>query len=110
MPDAARRHMSARVELKPGAHLTYNEAHHHGLSGLIEVIHTATVTVERRAVYLSDFSLVQGRVGKLAVDYQVTVGEDGVAELTSKVYGHVTDEIRIRDEEAVDRIVLGMLR
>jgi hypothetical protein len=109
-PDAARHAINARLELKPGAHLTYNETHYHGLSGLIEVIPHVTVTVGRRAVYLSDFALVQGRVGKRDIDYEVRVGEDGVAELTRKVFGHLTDEIRIRDEEAVDPIVLGMLR
>jgi Fe-S cluster assembly scaffold protein SufB len=102
LPDAARHAMKARVELKHGAHLTYTEAHYHGLSGLIEVIPHATVTVGRRAVYLSDFSLVQGRVGKLDIDYEVTVGEDGVAELTSKVYGHLTDKIRIREVVSLD--------
>lgn len=102
IPDAARHAMNAWVELKPGAHLTYTEAHYHGLSGLIEVIPHARVRVGRRAVYLSDFSLVQGRVGKLDIDYEVTVAEDGVAELRSKVYGHVTDAIRIRESVSLD--------
>ncbi|WP_296698986.1 hypothetical protein [Thiocapsa sp. UBA6158] len=51
---------------------------------------------------MSDFSLVHGRVGKLAVDYWVTVADEGVAELTSKVFGHSNDEIRIRENVSLD--------
>jgi Fe-S cluster assembly scaffold protein SufB len=101
-PDAARHAMSARIKILPGAHLTYDEAHYHGTSGMIEVIPQAKVHVGRRACYLSDFSLVQGRVGRLAVDYWVTVEEEGVAELTSKVFGHSNDEIRIRETVSLD--------
>ena len=45
----------------------------------------------------SDFSLVTGRVGMLDVDFDVVVGEDAVAEFTSKVFGHGTDRIRIKE-------------
>lgn len=96
-PDRARHAMDARITLLPGARLTYHEAHYHGPSGGIEVLPTARVQVGGRAHYRADFSLVQGRVGKLAVDYDVIVGEAATAELTSKVYGHLTDEIEIRE-------------
>lgn len=102
VPDVARHAMQARMELMEGAELIYNEAHYHGLSGMIEVIPRAHVTVGKRARYLADFSLVQGRVGKLDIDYSVSVGEDAVAELTSKVYGHETDVIRIREAVSLD--------
>lgn len=94
-PDMARHAMDARITLEPGARLTYNEVHYHGLSGGIEVVPRARVTVGDRAHYRADFSLVQGRVGKLTVDYDVIVGEAATAELTSKVYGHMADEIEI---------------
>lgn len=101
-PDAARHAMTARVRLLPGAQLTYDEAHYHGQSGLIEVIPRAQVEVGRRAFYRADFSLIQGRVGKLDIDYRVTVAEDGLAELTSRVSGHLSDEIRIREVVSLD--------
>jgi len=82
--------------------LAANEAHYHGLSGGIEVIPRAQVAVGPRARYRADFSLIQGRVGKLDIDYTVNVAEDGVAELTSKVYGRVTDTIRIRETVSLD--------
>jgi uncharacterized protein len=96
-PDMARHAMEARVELLPGARLTYSEVHYHGLSGGIEVIPKARVKVGDHARYRADFSLTQGRVGKLVIDYEVEVGAQASTELVSKVYGHDTDEIQIRE-------------
>jgi Fe-S cluster assembly scaffold protein SufB len=101
-PQAARHTMTARIELGTEAQLTSNETHYHGLSGLIEVIPHARIRVGPHARYCADFALVQGRVGKLDIDYAVTVAEGGVAELTSKVYGHVSDKIRIREAVSLD--------
>jgi hypothetical protein len=96
-PDRARHVMDARVTLRPGARLTYNEVHYHGLSGGIEVVPRTRVQVGDRAHFRADFNLVQGNVGKLDVDYDVVVGESASAELTSKVYGHMGDEIAISE-------------
>lgn len=101
-PEVARHAMTATVTLEAGAELTYNEVHYHGLSGAIEVIPQAEVTVGARARYRADFSLVQGRVGRLAIDYLVKVAEDGVAELTSKIYGRENDAIRLREVVSLD--------
>jgi len=95
--ERARHAMNAAVDIRAGAELVYNEAHYHGPSGGIEVLPVATVKVGRRARYLADFSLVQGRVGKLAIDYDVAVEEDGLAELTSRIYGRGDDRIGIRE-------------
>ncbi len=102
IPQVARHAMTATVTIGAGAELIYNEAHYHGLSGGIEVIPRAQVAVGPRARYRADFSLIQGRVGRLDIDYTVNVAEDGVAELTSKVYGRVTDTIRIREAVSLD--------
>jgi hypothetical protein len=102
LPQAARHAMKARVDLGPEADLVSNETHYHGLSGLIEVAPHASVRVGPRARYLADFVLVQGRVGILDIDYAVTVEEHGLAELTSKVYGHLADRIRIREAVSLD--------
>jgi len=98
----ARHAMTATVDIQAGAQLIYNEVHYHGVSGGIEVIPRAQVAVGPRARYVADFTLVQGRVGTLDIDYDVKVAEDGVAELTSKVYGHATDVIRIREAVSLD--------
>ncbi len=101
-PEQARHAMDARIELAPGARLTYNEVHYHGVSGGIEVVPKAQVRVGKRAHYRADFSLVRGTVGRLAVDYDVVVGEDATAELTSKIFGHGADDIRIEERVRLD--------
>ena len=95
--ESARHSMRARVDIAEDASLTYQEAHYHGASGGIEVRPRGVIRLGPRARYLADFSLVQGRVGRLDVDYEVDVGAGAVAELTSKVYGHGSDHIRIRE-------------
>ncbi|MDI6750353.1 MAG: SufD family Fe-S cluster assembly protein [Rhodocyclaceae bacterium] len=102
LPQAALHAMNARIELAAGAQLVSNETHYHGLYGRIEVISRATVQVGPRARYAADFVLVQGLVGRLDIDYAVAVAEDGVVELTSKVYGHAADRIRIREAVSLD--------
>jgi len=90
--------MTARIEIQADASLAYQEVHYHGASGGIEVMPRATITLGPRGRYKADFSLVQGRVGTLDIDYTVDVAEHAVAELTSKVYGFGTDAIRIREQ------------
>jgi len=90
--------MTARIEIQADASLAYQEVHYHGASGGIEVMPRASVTLGPRARYKADFSLVQGRVGTLDIDYSVDVAEHAVAELTSKVYGFGTDSILIREQ------------
>lgn len=97
VPDVARHAMEAVIRIGPGAELRYQEAHYHGASGGMEVVPRAQVTLERGARLFSDFSLLTGLVGKLDVDFDVNVGEDAVAELTSRVFGHGTDKIRLKE-------------
>lgn len=90
--------MEANVEVAEGAELRHTEGHFHGPYGGIEVRPRAFVNVHPGGRYVSDFSLIEGRVGLLNVDYQVRVGDDAVAEIVARVYGHATDEISLRDE------------
>jgi Fe-S cluster assembly scaffold protein SufB len=90
--------MEAHVEVGEGAELRHTEGHFHGPYGGIEVRPQAYVNVRPGGRYFSDFSLTTGRAGLLNVDYQVQVGDDAVAEIAARVYGHATDEISIRDE------------
>ena len=100
--EIVRHAMTASVELQANADLTYNEVHYHGTYGDIKVMPQAEVTVGSGAHYRADFSLVQGRVGNLVINYNVNVGEAAVAELISKVHGHVTDEIHINERVSLN--------
>lgn len=89
--------MDARIDVGVGARLTYNDSHHHGPFGGITVIPKVVVHIAEGGRYRTDFSLTKGRVGSLDIDYEVTVAEAGVAEMTSRIFGHATDRIHIRE-------------
>lgn len=90
--------MESTVELGEGAELRHSEGHYHGPYGGVEVFPRAVVKVGPHARYFTDFSLTVGRVGKLELAYRVTVEKQGVAEITTRVYGRGSDDIRIADE------------
>jgi len=94
--------MKAVVEVGEGAEMRYSETHYHGPFGGIEVLPKLAVKLGKNARYFTDFSLTNGRVGKLVIDYDVLAGENSVAELTARVYGHGNDEVKIRE-----RVVLA---
>lgn len=89
--------MDATVEIGADARLSYSEAHYHGPHGGARVLPRATVKVGARGVYRSDFSLTSGRVGRLDIDYEVEAAAEALVELTSRVFGHRDDVIRIRE-------------
>lgn len=95
--ESARHAMRASVLVEEGATLHFQESHYHGPSGGIRVWAQARVRLARMARYRSDFSLLQGRVGELDIDYSVDAGEQSVAELLSRVYGAGADAIRISE-------------
>jgi hypothetical protein len=90
--------MEAQVEVGEGAELRHSEGHFHGPYGGIEVIPHASVNVHPDGRYFSDFSLTVGRVGKLRIYYKVQTADNAVAEISARVFGHATDDIRIKDE------------
>jgi len=90
--------MEAQVEVGEGAELRHSEGHFHGPYGGVELTPRATVNVETGGRYLSDFSLTAGRVGALRMSYKVRLADNAVAEISARVYGHATDDIRIEDE------------
>jgi hypothetical protein len=100
--ESARHAVRARVVVEEDAELIYREAHYHGTSGGIEVIPRTSVRLGPRACYLADFAPVQGRVGHLAIDYDVDVGAGALAELTSRVHGNAGDRVRIREVVRLD--------
>lgn len=90
--------MDAAVDIGEGAEMRYSETHYHGLSGGIEVIPKANVTIGKNGRYFADFTLTTGRVGALDIDYSVEAGENAVTELTARVFGHADDMIRIKEK------------
>lgn len=97
MAKAAEHRMQAMIRIGPGAALTYTEGHYHGPYGGMQVLPHATIKVGPRARYCSDFSLLSGSVGHLDIDYLVEVEEEGLAELTAKIFAHKTDHIILKE-------------
>ncbi|MCS6896522.1 MAG: SufD family Fe-S cluster assembly protein [Nitrospira sp.] len=97
LAQAAQHRMRATIDIGPGASLVYSEGHYHGPHGGMQVVPRASIRVGRGARYRSDFSLLSGSVGDLAIDAVVEVEEDGVAELTAKVFAHGADRIAIKE-------------
>ncbi|MBI2087441.1 MAG: SufD family Fe-S cluster assembly protein [Deltaproteobacteria bacterium] len=93
--------MDAVVDLGREAELRFLEGHYHGPFGGASVLPKADVHVGPRARYVSDFSLTTGRVGQLYIDYNVEAEEEALAEMTTRIFGHATDDIRIRERVAL---------
>lgn len=94
--------MDAHIEIGEGASMGYQERHYHGPFGGIEVIPKAKVSIGSGGRYTSDFTLTDGRVGTLGIDYDVEAAEDAVVKLTARVFGHGSDVIRIRERVVLD--------
>jgi Fe-S cluster assembly scaffold protein SufB len=94
--------MDAVIDIQANASFSYKETHYHGEFGGIEVIPKARVTLGEKAQYENTFSLIQGRVGKLDIDYDVTCAAGSVAELIAKVYGREDDIIKIVEKVHLD--------
>lgn len=89
--------MDATIRVGAGATMKYSESHFHGMGGGVEVLPRAKVSVAEGGRFITTFSLTRGRAGRLEIDYDVDVAERGLAELTTKVYGHGADDVVVRE-------------
>jgi len=92
--------MDATVRLDEGARMRYDEVHLHGPGG-VDVEARAKITLGTGARYITDFSLLEGRVGHLVIDFDVDAGERAIAEMSARVYAHGDDRVEIRERVAL---------
>ena len=78
--------------------MRYSETHFHGRYGGVETLPKAVISVGKNGRYLGEFNLITGLVGSLAIDYAVQAEENGVVELTARVFGHGRDTIVIKEK------------
>lgn len=103
--------MRARIQVRRDAQLSIEEGHFHGATGGIVVTPRAQISVGPGARLFSDFSLLQGRVGRLRSDYRVDVAEHGLAELAVRVRGRADDRIELNDHIRLNGIgARGMVK
>lgn len=88
--------METNIRVDAHATLTYNQVHYHGQHGGIRAIPQALVQVAEGGHYLSTFRLVNGRIGQVDLDHQVTVAARASAAVTTVAYGTGNDDIHIR--------------
>ncbi|MGC9455564.1 MAG: SufB/SufD family protein [Phycisphaerae bacterium] len=89
--------MDAEIVLAEGAKYSYFERHIHSDYGGVVVVPHAKVHVGADARFKTDFELIEGRVGRIDIDYETTVEARGVMEMTAKVSGRADDSISIRE-------------
>ena len=94
--------MDKHVEIDEGAKAHFTDSHFHGVSGGIEVVTKGNVKVGKHGQFVSDFSLITGRVGKLDLEYSVRADDHAVVELSSRIFGHASDVIKLNEDISLD--------
>jgi hypothetical protein len=89
--------MDADIVVDEDAAYEYRERHIHGEEGSIEVRPTATVDLKRNARFTTEFELLRGRVGVMAIDYTATCRESSTLEMVTKISGKGDDRITVRE-------------
>ncbi len=89
--------MDSVVNIDEKGYMKYDEIHYHGDEGGITTVPKTIINIGRKGYYETLFKLVQGSVGVLDVDLIAYVDEEGVCDLTSKVYGKNNDKIKIKE-------------
>jgi len=88
---------TSNVIVEDGAVMEYNDEHYHSDAGTIILKTTTNAVVENGGVYRNTFHLTKTRVGKLEVKMNLTLKENAVGELVSKVKASKNDEVDINE-------------
>ncbi len=89
--------MNAELTIGPGSRYSYFERHVHGDGGGVLVVPKARVTVCEHAEFKTEFELIKGRVGRMDIDYETEVLEQGVMEMVARVSGREDDTIKLTE-------------
>jgi len=89
--------MDATIKVGANSKYEYLERHIHSEEGGIKVIPKATVALEKNSRYKSEFELMQGRVGRIDMDYQVFSKSYSVMDMSVRINGRGNDIINIKE-------------
>ena len=89
--------MDATIRIGAGSEYTYFERHVHSSKGGVLVAPKARVELADHARFKTDFELVEGRVGKIDIDYETVCGPYSVMEMTAKISARADDVVKIRE-------------
>ncbi len=89
--------MNGKIIVGKNAKFAYREIHFHGEEGEILVKPTTKVIVKEGGIYISELTLIKGRIGVLEINNDVEVEENGVVDITTKTYAVKEDKIIINE-------------
>jgi Fe-S cluster assembly scaffold protein SufB len=89
--------MQAQIHVGAHASFTYTEEHFHGMDGGVVVRPNSHIIVDEDAQFITNFSLVRGRVGVLDLVYEVDAAQGALVEMVTKAYGTSTDQVTINE-------------
>lgn len=91
--------MKAKLVLKKGAQLIYEERHYHGDYFGANVLPSFEAILEKEASLENYFILNQGTVGKLKINFKAKLKEKAISEITTRIIGKgEKDDIFINDK------------
>ncbi|AFG34666.1 SufD family Fe-S cluster assembly protein [Fervidobacterium pennivorans subsp. shakshaketiis] len=93
---------TSNVIVEDGAVMEYNDEHYHSDAGTITLKTITNAVVENGGVYRNTFHLTKTRVGKLEVKMNLTLKDNAVGELVSKVKASKNDEVDINETIHLD--------
>ncbi len=89
--------MEARIQIGEGASYRYFERHVHGSAGGVLVVPNAKVHLAPEAAFETEFELIQGRVGKIDIDYESWCARGSSLRMVARMSGRGEDEINVRE-------------
>jgi len=103
--------MDAEIQIGDNTYFEYNEVHFHGLIGGIEVIPKAKVRVGKNSHWITNFSLLRGRVGVFDLDYESIISDNSVLEMVVRICGYGDDKIKIKEKgELIGESSRGLIK
>ncbi len=89
--------MDAEIRVGAGASYKYFERHVHGEEGGVLVVPRAQVQLEAGANFETEFELIEGRVGKMEIDYESWCARESSLRMVARMSGRGDDDISIRE-------------
>jgi len=101
--------MDARIRIEENASYSYLEKHIHGDTGGVNVIPKARIKLAEHAKFRTEFELIEGRVGKIDVDYSTDCSPFSMLEMIARINGRGDDVIKIQETGHLAAHATGVL-
>jgi Fe-S cluster assembly scaffold protein SufB len=89
--------MQGKIKIEEGGTFRYFEKHVHSEKGMSKVYPHASVRIGKGARFVTDFELIEGRVGLIDIDYDLLCEENSSSDFITKISGRENDIINIKE-------------